>query len=77
MCEVEVVLPLGHMVRIFIAQREAQPHRAALVVDDIETRQFRLLAAIECEGGHWQRLAGADQPGAVALVEPFGLYASL
>ena len=62
MGEIEIVLPLGDMVGILVAQREAQAHRAALVVDQVEARQFRLLAAVEREGGQRQRLAGSDQP---------------
>ena len=47
MGEVEIVLPLGHMVGIFVAEREAEADGAALGVDQVEARDFRFLAAIE------------------------------
>ena len=60
--EIEIVLALGDMVGIFIAQSEAQPQRAALGVYHVETGKFRLLAAVEREGGLRQRPAGTDEP---------------
>ena len=73
MGEVKIVLPFGHVVRILVAEREADPPWPAVRRDHIEAGDLRLLAAVEGEFGEGQVAAGRHQLLAIALVEPLGL----
>ena len=75
MGEVEVVLALEHVVGELVAERVADAARAAAVVDQVEHRDLGLLAAVEREARHRERLARGGDDAAVALVEPFGRHA--
>ncbi len=67
MGEVEVVLPLHHVVGEFVGQREADPERRAVRADDVEAGDLRLLAAVQREGGRGQRAPGATRAWPVPL----------
>ena len=75
MGEEKVVLPLSHVIGIFIAECKAQPHGLSPGVNHVETGKFGFFAAIKGKGWLWQWAAGSYQPLAIALVKPFGLHA--
>ena len=70
----QIVLPLGHMVGKFIAERKTQPRRRAILANDINADDLRFLAAIECKIRRQQRRARQRDSRAIALVEPFRLH---
>ena len=70
--QIEVVLALEHVIGELVAERVADPARPAVVVDHVEHRDLGLLAAVQREAGHGQRLPGRRHDAAVALVEPLG-----
>ncbi len=74
---IEIVDPLGDVVGELVRQREADAERRAVVADDIDAGDFRLLAGVLREGGRDERRARRHRHGAVALVEPFRLHAGL
>ncbi len=47
--EVEVIAPLGDVIRELVADREAQPHGPTVLVDDIESDDLGFLTRVECE----------------------------
>jgi hypothetical protein len=76
MGEIEIVDPLRDMVGELVRQREADAERRAVVADDVDAGDLRLLAAILGEGRRKSAARRVRRPNrAVALVEPFGLHA--
>ncbi len=71
----EIVLALGDVVGELVAEREADAERRAVLADDIDRCDLRLLAAVLGEGRRGERLFRRDHTGAVALEEPFRLRA--
>ena len=74
---IEIVDALGDVVGELVGEREADAERRAVVADDIDAGDLRLLAGILGEGRRHQRRARRHRHGAVALVEPFRLHADL
>ena len=60
--EKEVILPLGDVVGIFIAEGKAEAHRIALAVNHVEAREFRLFAAVQSERGLGKRCTWGHKP---------------
>ncbi len=77
MREVQVVDPLHLVVGEFVAQREAEAIRAAVVADQVDAADLGFFAAIEGKGRRGERLFRRDQHVAVAFIEPFRLHAGL
>src|SRR3569833_4527170 len=73
MREIEVIAPLGHVIRILVADRKAEPHREPIGADDIQPDDFWLLAEIECEGRRDNRLPAGDYDASVTFVDPLRL----
>src|SRR4029079_19607011 len=73
--QVEVILPLEHMIGKLIADSESQPPWPPVGTNDIEPDDLRFLAAVEGISGKRQIPARPDHYRAVALVEPFRLHA--
>ena len=63
MGEIEIVDPLGHMVGEFVRQREADAERRAVVADDVDAGDLRLLAGVLAKCGET-----SGSPGATAMV---------
>jgi hypothetical protein len=77
MRQVEIVLALHHVVRIFVAEREADPVYRGVVADQVQADHLDLVAAVERVGRQLERLLGRHHTAPIALVEPFGLHADL
>lgn len=75
MGEPQIIDLFGHVVGKFVPQCEAQAARSALIVDDVDAGDFRLLPAIAGEGRPDQRFARRHKNGTISLVEPLGLDA--
>src|SRR5207248_3812250 len=75
MGKIEVILPLHHVVGIFIAERKAEPERGSVRGNHIDAGNLGLLAAIEREVRQNEISAGWSNNRAVALIEPFRLNA--
>jgi len=61
MREPKIVSALCHVVREFIAEHEAEADRVSFGIDQVNTGDFRFLAAILREVRHDKRLAGRYQ----------------
>ncbi len=61
MREIQVVAALGHVIGELVADREAQPHRATAVRDDVQPDDLGLLTEIEREAGSDDGLAARDR----------------
>src|SRR5690606_25204558 len=75
MGEPQVVVSLGHVVAELVGKAEAEPPRRSRGIDQVNPRQFGLLAAILRKVRHGQRRPGSGEMRAVALVEPLRLAA--
>ena len=75
MRQIEIIDALGDVVGKFVRQGKADAKRRAVIADDVDAGDLRLLAAVHGKGRRDQRRAGRHRHGAVALVEPFGLHA--
>ena len=64
MREPKVVLPFGDVIGEFIAERKPDSNRSARVVDQVDSDDLRLLAAVEREG--WT----GQSPSGGARIEP-------
>jgi hypothetical protein len=73
MGEPQVIAMLRDVVRELVGEAESEAARIASPIDEIHARELGLFAAVPGERRESQRLGGADEAGAVALVEPLGL----
>ena len=70
--EVQVVGFLESMVRELVAGGHAEASRLPLRIDEVDTGDLRLLAAVGRVGRNDERLEWAAEDGADALEEPLG-----
>ena len=61
MGEPQIIAALGHMVRKFVGEREAEPERRAVVADQIDAGDLGLLAGSSPKAG-----AAIGRPGATS-----------
>ena len=77
MGQIEIVHALHDMIGKLIGEGEAKAIRGAIRRDDINSRDFRFLPAVERELRRRQRLLRRDNAAAVTFVEPLRLHADL